>query len=154
MRTTRRTMPITSPKSTSKVDRVFADTHIVLDWLGRREPFYGYARNLFLKAERKEIVVLLSTMTFVTVEYLLSREIGAEETRKALSGIRSIAGVCHSGAAEIDLALLSHFRDFEDAFQYFTAKNNQAAVFITRNIKDFKHADMPVLTAEEYLKLG
>lgn len=145
-------MPITSPKSTSKVEKVFADTNIVLDWLGKRAPFYEYARNLFLKAESKEIEVLLSTMSIVTIGYLLRREVSEEETRKALSGIRAIAGVCQSGAAELDLAILSHFRDFEDAFQYFTAKNNQATVFITRNVKDFKHADIPVMTAEEYLK--
>lgn len=145
-------MPITSPKSTSKVEKVFADTNIVLDWLGKRAPFYEYARNLFLKAESKEIEVLLSTMSIVTIGYLLRREVSEEETRKALSGIRAIASVCHSGAAELDLAILSHFRDFEDAFQYFTAKNNQATVFITRNVKDFKHADIPVMTAEEYLK--
>lgn len=134
------------------MEKVFADTNIVLDWLGKRAPFYEYARNLFLKAESKEIEVLLSTMSIVTIGYLLRREVSEEETRKALSGIRAIASVCHSGAAELDLAILSHFRDFEDAFQYFTAKNNQATVFITRDVKDFKHADIPVMTAEEYLK--
>ena len=134
------------------MERVFADTNIVLDWLGKREPFYGYARDLFLKAERKEITVLLSTMSFISVEYILRKEIGREKALKALAGIRSIAVVCDAGEREIDLALLSGLGDFEDAFQYFTAKNNGANVLVTRNVKDFKGADLPVMTAEAYLK--
>ncbi|MBK8492933.1 MAG: PIN domain-containing protein [Saprospirales bacterium] len=134
------------------MEKVFVDTNIFLDWLGGREPFYAYAKELFKKAERKEITVLLSTMTYITVAYILRKEIGSEKVRKALAGIRTITHVCESGAREIDLALLSDIKDFEDAFHYYTATHNQASVLITRNVKDFKHAGLPVMTAEEYLK--
>lgn len=129
------------------------DTNIVLDWLGRRVPFYAYAKDLFKKAEKEELVVLLSTMSFITVEYILRKELGKEKTLKVLTGIRRITTVCSSGEKEIDLALLSDLKDFEDAFQYHTVKSNHADVLITRNVKDYKHAEIPVMTAEEYLKL-
>lgn len=99
------------------------------------------------------MIVLLSTMSFITIEYILRKELGKEKTLKALTGIRSITTVCSSGEKEIDLALLSGLKDFEDAFQYHTAKSNHADVLITRNIKDFKNVDLPVMTAEAYLKL-
>lgn len=135
------------------MERVFVDTNIILDWLGERVPFYKYAKDLFKEAEKGELVALLSTMSFITVEYILSKEIGKEKVLKALSGIRRITTVCSSGEKEIDLALLSDLKDFEDAFQYHTAISNHADVLITRNVRDFKNVGMPIMTAEEYLKL-
>ena len=53
---------------------------------------------------------------------------------------------------EIDLSLVSDKKDFEDSFQYFTALSNAARAIITRNPKDFKGSDIPVMSAEEYIK--
>lgn len=61
------------------MERVFVDTNIILDWLGEREPFFKYARDLFKKAEREELLVLISTMSFISVEYILRKEIGKEK---------------------------------------------------------------------------
>jgi len=44
-------------------------------------------------------------------------------------------------------------KDFEDAIQYYTAIENEINIIITRNLKDFKNAKIPVLTAKEYTKL-
>jgi hypothetical protein len=52
----------------------------------------------------------------------------------------------------IELGLNSDFNDFEDAVQYFTAIQNKLNAIITRNTKDFKKSEIPVLTAEEYIK--
>ena len=46
----------------------------------------------------------------------------------------------------------SHFKDFEDSVQYFTATENNINGIITRNLKDFKSSQIPVMTAEEFLK--
>lgn len=134
------------------MERVFVDTNIILDWLGRREPFFKYAKELFRKGEEKEIIILISTMSFISTEYILRKQIGKSKTIQALAGIRNICHVCDSGEKEIDLALVSKMKDFEDAFQYFTALNNTAQVIITRNPKDFANAQLPIMSAEEYLK--
>ena len=52
----------------------------------------------------------------------------------------------------IELSLSSDFRDFEDALQYFTAIENNIKTLLTRNLKDYKHAEISVLTAEQFLK--
>lgn len=136
-----------------KRDIVFADTNIILDWLGRRPPFFRYAEQLFLKAEQGEVRLLISTMSYISTEYILRKQLGREKALRALTGIRAISSVCSSGQKEVDLALVSGFRDFEDAFQYFTALNNGAKAIITRNEKDFKGADIPVMSAEAYVRL-
>lgn len=134
------------------MEKVFVDTNIILDWLGKREPFFKYAKSLFELAEEKEIEILISTMSYISTEYILRKQLGKEMTIKALSGIRKITNVCTSGAKEIDLSLSSGMKDFEDSFQYFTALNNDAGTIITRNPKDFKNSKLPILNAEEYIK--
>lgn len=42
------------------------------------------------------------------------------------------------GKSVILHALKSSFKDKEDAHQYFTAQQNEADYFITRNIRDYK----------------
>ena len=45
-------------------------------------------------------------------------------------------------------------KDLEDSFQYHTALNNSANIIITRNPKDFVDSKVPIMSAEEYVKLS
>jgi cell fate (sporulation/competence/biofilm development) regulator YmcA (YheA/YmcA/DUF963 family) len=51
----------------------------------------------------------------------------------------------------VELALVSDFKDFEDAIKYHTALENGVDIIITRNKKDFKNSKLPIMTAREYL---
>ena len=52
----------------------------------------------------------------------------------------------------IDLALNDHkFKDFEDGIQYYTALESQAGSIITRNLRNFKHSTIPVMSPKEFL---
>lgn len=46
----------------------------------------------------------------------------------------------------------SNFKDLEDGFQYFTAKENNINIIITRNQKDFKVDDISILTPKQFLR--
>ena len=120
------------------MNKIFLDTNIVMDWLLKREPFFKSAQAVLRKVERKEIKALVSPMSFITIEYILRKRIGKEKAKRALAAIRTICVVCNCGKKEIDLALISSFKDFEDGVQYFIALNNGADIIITRNKKDFK----------------
>ena len=134
------------------MDKVFVDTNIILDLLAQRVPFFIAAKELFKKAEDGKIEILISTMSFISTEYILRKQIGKDKSKLALAAIKSIATVCTSGEKTIELALLSTMNDFEDAFQYYTALENSANVLITRDPKGFSGAAIPVMNAEDYLK--
>jgi hypothetical protein len=53
----------------------------------------------------------------------------------------------------IDLALNSDFEDLEDAIQYFSAIQNDIEILLTRNLKDFKKAQISILTAQDFINL-
>ena len=51
-------------------------------------------------------------------------------------------------------ALNSQFNDFEDAIQYFcTTKYKRIDIIITRNVKDYRYASLPVMSPDTFLKL-
>ena len=134
------------------MDKVFVDTNIILDWLGERKSHFRWAKELFSKGEDNEIEILVSTISFINTQYILRKQIGKEKSKQTLAAMRTIFTICARGEKEIDLALVSSFTDFEDAFQYYSALNNSAKVIITRNPKDFKNSAIPIMSAEEYIK--
>ena len=61
--------------------------------------------------------------------------------------------VIQMDAGVVRSALMSEFKDFEDALQNFAAINQgNINVIITRNIKDYKKSKIGVLTPENYIK--
>jgi predicted nucleic acid-binding protein len=134
------------------MDRVFVDTDVILDLLGERQPFYKGAAHLFSKADKGEVKLHVSSLSFTNMHYVLRKKFSDKETRKILSGFKVLVTVLPVTDKAIDLALASRFADFEDAIQYFTAIEHALKTLITRNLKDYKHADIPVMTADSYLK--
>jgi len=135
------------------MDKVLVDTNIVLDLLTRRKDFYLAASKLFSLADNGKIRLAISSLTFATTYYLLSRELDAAKAKEILRKFKVLVIVLPVDDKVIDLALNSEFKDFEDAIQYYTAIENKQEIIITRNLRDFKLSSLPVLTAEEYLKM-
>ena len=134
------------------MEKVFVDTNIILDWLGKREPYFEYAKELFIKGEENEIIILIGSISFINTQYILRKQIGKDKAKLASAAMRTICEVSPSGEKEIDLALVSSMKDFEDAVQYYSALNSFADVIITRNSKDFENSKIPIMSAEEYIK--
>lgn len=53
--------------------RIFLDTNVMLDFLGEREPFYESAARIISLADRGKISVVVSAISFVTVNFFLGR---------------------------------------------------------------------------------
>ncbi|HEU5290237.1 MAG TPA: PIN domain-containing protein [Cyclobacteriaceae bacterium] len=134
------------------MEKVFVDTDVVLDLLGEREPFYRSAALLFSMADKKEIKLFVSALSFANTHYVLRRKFGEQETRKILLGFKVLVTVLPVEEKSIELALASDFSDFEDAVQYYTAIENSMKALVTRNLKDFRRSKIPVMTADAYLK--
>lgn len=131
--------------------KVFLDSDIILDALLKRPEFELAAINLLALAAQSGIKAATSSIVFMNVHYFLDKFDRANKM-KLLKTLRSIVDITEIGENEIDLALNSNFSDFEDAVQYYAAISAKADVIITRNVKDYKQASIPVLTAEQFLK--
>jgi predicted nucleic acid-binding protein len=133
------------------MEKIFVDTDIILDLLSKRVPFYIPSAMLFSLADKGHIKLFVSSLSFANLNYVLSRQYNASQARKLLLKFKTLVTVLAVNDKIIDLALSSDFKDFEDGIQYFTAIENNLKTFLTRNLKDFKVAQIPVMTAEQFL---
>lgn len=133
------------------MEKLLVDTNIVIDLLSRRESFFEEAQELFTLADIKKVDLYTSDLTSTNTHYLLSKCLKVDEARKTLIKFKVLVQVLTFDDKITDLALISDFKDFEDAIQYHTALENQINIIITRNKKDYKNAKLPVMTVKEYL---
>ena len=68
---------------------VFVDTNVLLDVLGRREPFYTDSARVWTLAETGQVAAYVSTVSLPNLFYLLRRAKGQKAARKAM-GIPTI----------------------------------------------------------------
>lgn len=134
------------------IKKIFVDTDVVLDLLAKRESFYPFAAQLFTIADKQEVTIFVSSLSFGNLNYILSKQKSSTEARKILSRFKVLVKVLPVDDKIIELALNSDFRDFEDAIQYYCAIENGINILVTRNLKDFKLARISILTAEEFVK--
>jgi predicted nucleic acid-binding protein len=133
--------------------KLFLDTNIVIDLLAKREPFYEEAASLFTMADKQQIKLFVSALTFANTNYILLHEMKAGEAKLILRKLKLIVHVLNLNEKMVELSLNDDdFKDFEDALHYHTALENSVDAIITRNLKDYQKAKLPAMTAEQFLK--
>jgi predicted nucleic acid-binding protein len=136
------------------MSRILIDTNIVIDLLSRRKEFYDEAANLFSRADKNELVLTISSLTFANTNYILTKLKTAKEAREILRKFKFLVEILSLDDKITQLALSDDdFPDFEDGLQYYSAMENQIDLIITRNKKDFKNSNIPVFTAKEFLAI-
>lgn len=133
--------------------KVFVDTDIIYDLLAQRDPFYSAAANLFTLADEGKIQIFISALSLANIHYLLSKQKSENQAKQILRKFKLLVHITPLNEKIIDLALNSEFEDFEDAIQYFSALQNEIEILLTRNLKDYKKAQISVLTAQGFINL-
>lgn len=131
--------------------KVFLDTNIILDLLAERIPFYEPIAKIVSLADRKELYLLTSPISFTTVEYVLSKFESKESALLKLQKFSILCQVAEANQETIDKSLFSLFSDFEDAVQYFCALQSNCDLILTRDKLDFKNSALPIFSASEFL---
>jgi len=135
------------------VKTVFLDTNILLDVFGQTRSHYKDGMAVFSLVETNKITGGISAISFNNVFYILNKADNAETARKALLIMRDLFFTVPLDDHIINMAIDSDFSDFEDAIQYFSAVRCDADCIVTRNKKDFKRSEVPVLSPEEFLSI-
>jgi predicted nucleic acid-binding protein len=134
------------------MSKVFIDTNVVLDLLAKHKPYPTQSLQLFSLADKKELDLVISTLSIVNVHYILSERMKIKDSRSILGKFKVLVNSYELNDKIIDLALNDFdFKDFEDGLQYYTALESQCDLIVTRNVRDFKESAIPVLSPREYL---
>ncbi len=129
--------------------KVLFDTNVILDLLLDRQPYSEAASLLVARVERGEIAGYVCATTITTIFYLATKVVGITSARIQIKKILELFEVALVNRYVLDSALTSSFNDFEDAVLYEAAKYAGVDCIVTRNIKDFKLAKLPVYLPSE-----
>ena len=132
--------------------KLFIDTNIMLDLLGERMPFYNSIAKIATLADKGQIIMTVSALSYGTVNYLLTKYENSETAKEKLRKFKIISEICALDELIIEKGLNSNFSDFEDSLQYFSALKAECNILITRNERHFKESQIPGMTADEYLQ--
>jgi len=131
--------------------KIYIDTNVMLDLLGEREDYYHDAARLASLADKKKIILIASPISYATVNYFLSKYENSNVAREKLRKFKLVSEICTIDEGIVEKSLNSNFSDFEYALHYFNAIESKCELIITRNPKDFKHSDLPVMSPKEFL---
>jgi predicted nucleic acid-binding protein len=132
--------------------KLFIDTNVMLDLMGERMPFYESAAKIATLADKGQVTIVVSALSYATVSYFLTKYENSETAKSKLRKFKIISEICPLDELIIEKGLNSNFSDFEDSLQYFSALTSECDILITRNGKDFKESQIPVMNAAEYFK--
>jgi predicted nucleic acid-binding protein len=135
-----------------KKEKIFIDTDIFLDTILKRKPHFEFSNKLIGLCEQGEVDGFTSSLVIANIYYIVNRLTNHEKALRSISKIRSIIRVLPFTDKEIGESINGGFKDFEDSVQYFISVNNQIPRLVTRNIKDFKKANISVLSPHDYLQ--
>lgn len=123
----------------------------MMDLLSERPPFYNSIAKITSLADKGEIIMVASALSYTTINYLLIKIDSVDVVLDKLRKFKIISEVALLDDEIIEKGLNSNFSDFEDAVQYFSALKANCQIIITRNTKDFKESKLPIMTPDEFL---
>jgi predicted nucleic acid-binding protein len=133
--------------------KIFVDTNIIVDLIADRRPFSKFAVKIFSKAEDQKIKLYTSSHSIAATHYLLKKYIDEKVLREVLYNVLDYLNVIAIDQDILKKGLKSKHTDFEDALQIISAYTiEKIDCIVTRNIKDFKDAEVPILTPDELVK--
>lgn len=132
----------------------FLDTNVVLDFLIDRKPFSFSAAKLFDYSEKGKVKLYTAAISYTTIYYVVKKFTAHKDTIRILKDLEKLTETLDTTGKTIRESLLSDFKDFEDAIQYYTAATEKKIdAIVTRNSPDFNKSEMAVMTPEEAVGL-
>ena len=129
--------------------RIFVDANVLVDLLTERRGFY----DVFKLCKERKITPYISSVSIAIINYLLLKIYNEKKAREELEKIYRLTEILPFHKRIISLAHYSNFKDLEDGFQYFTAKESNINVIITRNQKDFQVNDISIITPKQFIEM-
>ncbi len=128
---------------------VLIDTCIIIDALQSREPL-----AVFLSVANRRCVGFLTANSITDIYYLMHKALhSAEETKKVLGVLFNLFEILDTCGIDCRKALTSDISDYEDAVMIEAAARAEIDCIVTRNLKDYAGAPMPVYSPAQFVEL-
>ncbi|MEP7258785.1 MAG: PIN domain-containing protein, partial [Flavitalea sp.] len=127
--------------------KLFIDSDILLDAILMRAPYDQSASKLLSLTNKRNYTLCASAHSLLNVFYFTRKLAGKPAAVRSVSLLEEELQILPTESIAIRKAIHSGFSDVEDAVQYELALIHHCDLIITRNLKDYNKAELPVMTA-------
>lgn len=131
-------------------EKIFIDSDILLDVFFNRKPYSQYAIELFDIELKENFSLYTSALVMANLYYIITKQRDKNYANECLAILLKYIQILPMEVDAVEYGLTNKFADFEDAIQYHIAKKSRCTKILSRNLKDYKHSSIPVMTAEHF----
>ena len=136
------------------IQNVLVDSDVFMDYFLDRKPHSTYSIQFLDICVRENIRLNATPLSFANIYYLLKRSSTGKKAINALRDLARMVNIIKMNDQAVETALDSEWKDFEDALQYFSAKQYKSIkAIVTRNKKDYSGSSLPVFNPSEMIRL-
>ena len=130
------------------------DTNIVLDWLLERQPFAENAERIMEYCISGNLRGYLAAHSLLNIFYITRKEKSVKDRKEILLMLCDRFEIIDIDSEMIITALQNeNWQDLEDGLQMQSAIQEKLDYIITRDINDFAHSTIKVLSPQDFLKM-
>ena len=132
--------------------KALIDTCIIIDALQSRKPFSDDAEKIFLAVSTNQCEGYITAKEVTDIYYLTHHLLHSrEKTETIMNGLFTLFFVIDTCAKDAENAITSSLSDYEDAVMVETAQREHMDCIVTRNLKDYIKAAIPVFAPADFL---
>ena len=129
------------------------DINVVLDVVGRREPFLKLSEEAYLHAVELADRPFLAAHAYATLYYLLGSATTRKRREAAMDWVFESFSAASIGERELAAARSYGMPDFEDAMVAAAAVSAGCGAIVTRNAVHFSGSPVPAVSPEEFIAM-
>lgn len=129
------------------------DTNVVIDYLGRKEPFFELAQQVVAAGFFGDATLWMPAQSAADAFYVLNHYLDSARVQSLLARLFEVVKPVALSADELFDATRLQWDDHEDCLVMLAALKAHADYLITRDKKGFTRSAVPALTPQEWLAL-
>lgn len=132
--------------------KIFLDANVIIDLLDKSSAYHSEAKEALKIIRKFYKTAYISPTTFAIAYYIFGKGFNKKNRLNKIAREFFIAfNYTTENEKIMKSTLSSDFYDFEDALQYYSAKNLSVDLIITRNVHDYYLSEIPVLFPSEFI---
>ena len=128
------------------------DTNVIIDYLGRKQPFYEDAERLMAMGYFGDATLWAPAQSFKDAFYVLAHYVEPDMVQEAIAALLGLVHPVDLTGNDLVTAAKLKWTDFEDCLVAVSAGKASADYVVTRDRKGFDRSSVPAISPSDLLR--
>lgn len=129
------------------------DTNVIIDYLGRRQPFFSGIERVMAAGFFGDVKLWASTLSLKDAFYVLERFVGSAQLQRSFVKLNDVVSLVSVGEEDVLRAARLEWPDFEDCLIALCAEKAKADYLLTRDLGGFARSSVPAIHPDAWLEI-